>query len=157
MNKLLSEYNISIPNVKKKSNDAAAKALKGVSLCGRQAMEILTHFEEFLAMVITDPTKLSADHKRAMKAYLAFVDVWNVLVRVFDPTVPGARVEKANKVEALGKKFVTAFAKAASNKAVTVYMRLLYCEIPRIIKICPVDIHLASGMAGEQVLINFSL
>ena len=163
VNQMLKEHHLDMPTVKAKSKNIDAE-YKKVSLCGRHATTLLTHFPDFLAM-LESTTALSkdaedeadAENSRIRECLLSFVSLWNFLCDVFSPSDAKnafgntPREQKAVDLEKEARNFVKLFSLASSTKDVTYYMRLVYCEIPRRIRTCPVDIHLASGMAGEQV------
>ena len=139
INDLMEEHNLQLPRVSKKIKGEAGKALMGVSLVGRQATILLKHFEEFLVMLLPEGKTTTPEHERSLTAYRAYLDLWNVLAVPFDASDPLARGKKSKDVGKLGKAFVMAFMLAGHSKAVTFYMRLLYCEMP------PLDNEVPSG------------
>ncbi len=137
---LLAAHNIDMPRVVKRKLGAKF-ALGRVSLCGRQAKLVLEHFEEFLQFLpILDLQAITTCIK-------SFIELWNLLSM---PVPPEQRTSKATQVKVQGQRWVSQFCQLTSSAEATWYMRALLCEIPRLINECPVDIHLASAMSGEQ-------
>ncbi len=125
-----------------KKSDTRASTFR-VSFMGRQAVIFLENYREFFKAVGHDG--------RAEAAVDAFIECWNVIATPCDASSPERRSEKSNAIQASGAVFVNAFATLVSRSDVSWYMRLLLCEIPRVVLECPVDISLASGQSIERV------
>ena len=153
INAMLLEHHLDMPAVNEKSHDPK-DFMQNVSLCGRHALTLLVRFEDFLQLILPlDATKFEkAEHKRCSDAVKAFVSYWNVLARPFDASNGTARAAKSKLLSKTGDDFVIAFQKASTSSACTYYMHLMRVELPQVVLTCPVDVHLASGMAGEQVI-----
>lgn len=147
LNEMLEFQSLSMPTVALRSKLVSTDQLSTLSLTGRHAKTLLQHFNVYLS-VLAD----TLDSQKLTNYILvkdAFFDYYNALVKLAE--TEQARKEKSERIATLGLNFVSLFAKHASSKDVPFYMRLIVCEIPRFTANCPLDIHLASGSAGEQV------
>ena len=153
---MMKQYHLDMPDVNAKSHDPK-DMLQGVSLCGRGALTLLAKFPDFLALLTGSSKAAKAQHTNIVAAVKSFVKYWNTVSRPFDASNPKARGEKAKNLRDLGQAFVKGFKTATSASSCTYYMHLMMAEIPRLVMTCPVDVHLASGMAGEQVIMILCL
>jgi hypothetical protein len=111
-----------------------AETFRTASFIGREAKVLLCHISKVIDIVLPPGVASEANRQLVQEAWSSFLELWTLICEPWADQKDATREKRAIKVKAASKKYVMAFAAAADNSKVTVYVHDSYHHLPKQIR-----------------------